>query len=139
MYNFEEANSIRLVLYNYWPLPHPMHLHGHNMFVLAEGNGAWDGTVTNPDNPTRRDVHLLGPGEPGNPSFVVLQYDADNPGVWPLHCHIVTDVGLGLYVNLMEKPEQITGRKIPPSSAETCREWWTFSDTEFVNQIDSGL
>jgi FtsP/CotA-like multicopper oxidase with cupredoxin domain len=43
----------------------------------------WDGTITNPQNPTRRDVHMLLPYE-----YIVIQWNQDNPGVWPLHCHI---------------------------------------------------
>ena len=65
-----------------------MHMHGHNMWVLAEGQGQWDGTVTNPDNPQRRDVHLLQPGTDENPTFIVVQIEQDNPGMWPFHCHI---------------------------------------------------
>jgi FtsP/CotA-like multicopper oxidase with cupredoxin domain len=67
-------------------LAHPIHLHGHNMFVLDVGEGTWDGTtVINPANPQRRDVQLL----PSN-GYMVLQITADNPGAWPLHCHIVS-------------------------------------------------
>jgi hypothetical protein len=53
------------------------------MWVLAEGTGTWDGTITNPNNPQRRDVQILPPGLPGNPGYIVIQINADNPGVWP--------------------------------------------------------
>ena len=66
------------------------------MFVLAEGPGTWDGTVTNPQNPQRRDVQLL-----QKEGYIVVQIDADNPGVWPFHCHIAWHVSGGLYVNIM--------------------------------------
>ncbi|KAL8875892.1 MAG: hypothetical protein Q9192_008968 [Flavoplaca navasiana] len=36
-----------------------MHLHGHNFFVLAEGQGEWDGKITNYPSTTRRDVHIV--------------------------------------------------------------------------------
>ena len=81
-----------------------MHLHGPNMWVLAEGQGKWDGKIVNPNNPYRRDVQLLGPGAPDKPAYVVLEFLADNPGVWALHCHISADVSLGLYVNIMVSP-----------------------------------
>ena len=86
---------------------------GHNLFILAEGactsnetvfgndNGksqegktdtvvekrdstygnCWDGTIVNPSNPQRRDVHMLLPG-----NYIVVQWNQDNPGVWPFHC-----------------------------------------------------
>ena len=74
-----------------------MHLHGHNMFVLSEGVGTWDGSsVVNGANPQRRDVQLLQPN-----GYLVVQIDADNPGVWPFHCHIAWHVSAGLYVNIM--------------------------------------
>lgn len=74
-----------------------MHLHGHNMFILSEGVGDWDGsTIVNAQNPQRRDVQLLRPN-----GYMVVQLDADNPGVWPFHCHIAWHVSGGLYVNIM--------------------------------------
>ena len=67
------------------------------MFVLDEGVGTWDGTsVVNSANPQRRDVQLLQPH-----GYIVVQIDADNPGVWPFHCHIAWHVSAGLYINLM--------------------------------------
>lgn len=88
--NFGSNSSIRIIINNNSPTggfaTHPIHLHGHNMFVLAVGLGTWDGkTVTNPNNPQRRDVQLLPAG-----GYMVLQITADNPGAWPLHCHIVS-------------------------------------------------
>jgi hypothetical protein len=60
--------------------------HGHNMYVLARGTGTWDGTVTNPSNPSRRDVTMLPNGSAATPSYLVVQIDGDNPGVWPVSC-----------------------------------------------------
>lgn len=65
-----------------------MHMHGHNMYILAQGSGTWDGLVVNAGNPQRRDVHILPLAVSATvPSYIVVQIDADNPGVWPLHCH----------------------------------------------------
>ncbi len=82
-----------------------MHLHGHNFWVLAEGIGAWDGTITNPSNPQRRDTQLMVAGTPDVPSYLVLEWAADNPGVWPFHCHSVVHVSAGLYVNVMVRDD----------------------------------
>lgn len=86
VYNFGKNTSIRLVVRNSVGAAHPMHMHGHNFWVLAEGTGAWDGTITHPRNPQRRDVQIIQPA-PNNvtSSYIVLQIDADNPGVWPFH------------------------------------------------------
>ncbi|RYP58912.1 hypothetical protein DL770_010328 [Monosporascus sp. CRB-9-2] len=80
--NMGSATSIRLIVKNYWPVMHNMHLHGRTDFwVLAEGFGEWDGTITNPANPQRRDGQQLAPGTPEEPSFIVIQWEADNPGL----------------------------------------------------------
>ncbi len=95
----------------------------------------------------------------------MLQFNADNPGVWPFHCHIAWHVSSGLYVNIMERPADIKQTQIPSVSflslpsvvvifdrdwagvltdviqvmAQTCRDWATWSGHNVVDQIDSGL
>ena len=59
VYDMGESTSVRIIVINKTPAHHPMHLHGHNMFVLADGIGTWDGTVVNPANPQRRDTVQL--------------------------------------------------------------------------------
>ena len=88
VYNYGTNSSVRIIVYNESPLAHPMHLHGHNFWVLAEGNGTWNGAVTNPLNPQRRDTQLVQAGTPDSPAYIVIEFLANNPGVWPLHCHI---------------------------------------------------
>jgi len=88
VYNFGSNSSIRVILYNTTPLAHPMHLHGHQFWVEAVGTGKWDGTVVSASNPPRRDVQIIPAGSNDNPGYIVLHWLNDNPGVWPLHCHI---------------------------------------------------
>ncbi|MCJ1296813.1 hypothetical protein MMC34_008380, partial [Xylographa carneopallida] len=80
VYDFGFNTSIRLVVRNFFPASHPMHLHGHNFYVLSESNGPWDGSIVHGANPQRRDVQLLQPGTTTVPSHMVIQIDADNPG-----------------------------------------------------------
>lgn len=103
VFDFGKASSIRVIVNNLTPVVHPMHLHGHNMYVLAEGQGEWDGTVVNPSNPTRRDTQMIRPADSttGEPGYMVFQIDADNPGMWPFHCHIAWHVSGGLYMNIL--------------------------------------
>ncbi len=56
--------------------PHPLHLHGHPVKVLAR-----DGVAS--PFPVWRDSVLLMPRERVDLAFV-----ADNPGLWMIHCHI---------------------------------------------------
>ncbi len=54
---------------------HPMHIHGHQARVVAlDGNPV--------PSPTTRNVELLAPGQTADLEFV-----ANNPGVWMMHCH----------------------------------------------------
>lgn len=101
LHNFGANSSIRLVIYNLFAMHHPMHLHGHNFWVLAEGRGTWDGVVTNPTNPQRRDTQILQPGNTEEPAYIVLEWKADNPGIWPLHCHMSYHVSVGLLLNIV--------------------------------------
>ena len=134
--NFGSNSSIRVALNNPSLAGHPMHLHGHTMSVLHQGAGNWDGnSLTNPSNPQRRDVQQVAPG-----GHIVLQFDADNPGVWPFHCHVAWHVSGGLYVNILERPKDIAKDKpIPYVMAQTCRDWWAYSNSTVVDQIDSGV
>ena len=88
----------------------------------------------NQGNPQRRDVHLL----PAN-GYLVLQWQSNNPGVWPFHCHIAWHVSGGLYANLLEQPAAIQKYNIPSTAYQTCRDWASWSGGEVVDQIDSGL
>jgi len=77
--------SVRIVMNSVgFPASHPMHIHGHNMQILAEGLGTWNGSIVNPSNPQRRDTQLIQPN-----GYLVVQFDLDNPGMWVFHCHIV--------------------------------------------------
>ncbi|KAF2141766.1 multicopper oxidase [Aplosporella prunicola CBS 121167] len=139
VFNFGSNSSVRFVIYNRFPAPHPMHMHGHNMWVLAEGQGQWDGTVTNPDNPQRRDVHLLQPGSDENPTYIVVQIEQDNPGMWPFHCHIAWHVSAGLYLTMLERPDDVAKMQIPEENLRMCELWDAYTKRNVPDQIDSGL
>lgn len=141
VHDFGSAKSIRMVVYNHALTgAHPMHIHGHNYYVLAVGSGTWDGTVTNPSNPQRRDVQLLPNAVSATePSYMVVQID-QNPGVWPFHCHIAWHVSAGLYVNVLEAPRKIEHEmRVPGIMAQTCRDWSAWTGENIPDEIDSGL
>lgn len=103
--------------------------------VLSEGDGFWDGkTVINPSNPLRRDVHNL-----RRFGHLVIQFQADNPGVWPYHCHIAWHASMGYNLNVLELPQNITQMQIPEVMAQTCVDWDAYTQLNVVDQIDSGI
>ncbi|KAL9128562.1 MAG: hypothetical protein Q9175_007502 [Cornicularia normoerica] len=138
VYNFNTNSSVRLVVYNTFLASHPMHLHGHNFNVLAEGFGTWNGVITHPQNTQRRDTQLVQGGSPTNPAYIVLQYNTDNPGTWPFHCHIAWHVSGGLYINTIEQDALLQKRVLPPVVANTCKSWDAYSASNVVDEIDSG-
>ena len=93
-----------------------MHLHGQQMFVLAVGTGTWDGKVVNPENPQRRDTQLV----PAY-GYLVIQLTGNNPGVWPLHCHISWHLSAGMLVNLVLQPDELERMKVPEALEQTCK------------------
>lgn len=134
--NFGSNSTVRIIVNNPTPASHPMHLHGHNMQILHEGPGNYDGTsVVNPSNPQRRDVQLVR----ANGHFV-MQFTLDNPGVWPFHCHIAWHVSGGLYANILERPADIQKEgNLPLVLQQTCTDWMRFTNSNAPDQIDSGV
>ncbi|ROW13630.1 hypothetical protein VPNG_04504 [Cytospora leucostoma] len=133
--NVGTNSSVRIIVKNNnLNVAHPIHLHGYNMYVLAAGSGEWDGTITNPDNPQRRDVQQVqGDG------YIVIQWDPDHAGFWPFHCHIAWHASAGFFLQFMVEPETIEKMTIPMKVAQTCRDWAAFTNTDVVDQIDSGV
>lgn len=72
------------------PIPHPIHLHGHDFFVLGQqASSTFDASSMtsqlNFNNPPRRDTATL----PAS-GWLALAFSANNPGAWLMHCHIVS-------------------------------------------------
>lgn len=80
-------------------VPHPIHLHGHDFFVLGSGSGLYNSSVAlNYANPPRRDVTML-PGD----GYLVISIKTDNPGIWLCHCHIGWHTEEGFALQLIER------------------------------------
>lgn len=60
-------------------VPHPIHLHGHDFYVLGSGPGVWDGSKSGLQfsNPMRRDTATLPAG-----GYLIAAFPTDNPGLW---------------------------------------------------------
>ncbi|KAI3735019.1 hypothetical protein L6452_14505 [Arctium lappa] len=74
---------------------HPIHLHGYDFYILAEGFGNFNPKTDTAkfnlvDPPLRNTVSLPVKG------WAVIRFVADNPGVWIMHCHLDVHIGWGL-------------------------------------------
>ncbi|KAJ5144445.1 CAZyme family AA1 [Penicillium atrosanguineum] len=89
---------------------HPMHLHGHNFWVLGSGKGpfpydtATDApkSLINLQNPPYRDTTDL-----PSSGWAVIRYVTDNPGAWIFHCHIQWHMLSGMALVLVEGQDQL--------------------------------
>jgi FtsP/CotA-like multicopper oxidase with cupredoxin domain len=79
-----KGERVELVLVNKTPMPHPMHLHGHEFQVVEIDGQRFPGAV--------RDTVLMPPGR-----RVVLAFDAENPGLWAFHCHLLYHLDAGMF------------------------------------------
>jgi FtsP/CotA-like multicopper oxidase with cupredoxin domain len=82
-----EGERVELVFVNQTPMPHPMHLHGHEFEVVEIDGERFPGAV--------RDTILVTPGR-----RVVVAFDADNPGLWALHCHLLYHLEAGMFTTI---------------------------------------
>jgi len=179
VHDYGDSKSLRFVVENTGNQPHPMHMHGHNMFVLAEGpcasnttvfgneegssqaenssvhwpfppypvpskkakraegpwGNCWDGSITRASNPQRRDVHNLLAGH-----YLVVQWNQDNPGTWPFHCHTAWHLSAGFVWSILERPDDVRREmQIPQTMSQTCNYWQAWSKSHVVDQIDDGI
>lgn len=114
---------------------HPIHLHGHDFYVLAQGEGTYSSDVTlNLDNPPRRDVAMLPPS-----GYLVMAWETDNPGVWLLHCHIGWHTSEGFALQFVERFDEISNTMESTYVSDQCAAWATFQDDNGITQEDSGI
>lgn len=64
------GERVRLVFRNPTAMWHPIHLHGHTFALAGGASGA------------RKDTAIVLPRQ-----TLTVDFDADNPGLWMLHCH----------------------------------------------------
>lgn len=110
----QEAGAISV------PIPHPIHLHGHDFYILGQGVGLFDRN-TDPaklrwNNPMRRDTAFLPAG-----GWIVFAFPTDNPGAWLVHCHISWHVHEGFGAQFLESKSTIGPR--PAGWDQTCKDW----------------
>jgi FtsP/CotA-like multicopper oxidase with cupredoxin domain len=79
-----KGERVELVMINQTRMPHPMHLHGHEFEVVEIDGKRFAGAV--------RDTVLVTPGR-----RVVIAFDANNPGLWAFHCHLLYHLDAGMF------------------------------------------
>ena len=117
---------------------HPIHLHGHSFYVVDVEYGAYENGVfqhnssdTTCENSVckwangsgrryqtngrinntaiRKDIVIVPAG-----GYVVIAFQADNPGYWFMHCHIEAHLLEGMTVIIQEYPDNQQPQPQPP-------------------------
>jgi len=113
---------------------HPVHIHGNAFFVMAYGNGTETGPEPEPiqnnnkfecdplaplcskaiqvaddiefnyKNPPKRTTVMVPAG-----GFAIIRFRADNPGIWLMHCHVMSHLMKGQSLSL-----NVINEGIPP-------------------------
>lgn len=144
---------------------HPIHLHGHNFYVVAVRHGVYDASgkliANNPDVDCH-DVSCRSPSwrEGKSPSYlrfrnrvraravqkdtvivpaggyVIIAFEADNPGYWLMHCHIEAHQLEGMALIVQEYP---SGQQwAPPHDINAIGNFtWTVDD--YKNSIADAI
>ncbi|KAF3147937.1 hypothetical protein TWF594_001868 [Orbilia oligospora] len=120
---------------------HPIHIHGHDFIILAQGSGKFDEESTSRAlfNPVRRDVATMPPD-----GYLIISFPVDNNGMWLLHCHLAWHASQGLALMILERTEGVQGptsaraQKLP---GENCQRWKAYiSASPTPNPMDdSGI
>ena len=80
-YRFERNERVRMTFINDSMMTHPMHLHGH-FFEIVNGHGL--------HQPSKHTVRVFPGGK------VSVDFTADAPGDWVLHCHLLYHMHAGM-------------------------------------------
>ncbi|OTB09364.1 putative multicopper oxidase [Hypoxylon sp. CI-4A] len=116
-------------------IPHPIHLHGHDFYIIAQGEGDYSSDVTlNLDNPPRRDTAYL----PAS-GYLAIAFETDNPGVWLMHCHIGWHTSEGFALQFVERYDEITALTDTDTLSDSCSTWSSFQSSSGIGQDDSGI
>jgi FtsP/CotA-like multicopper oxidase with cupredoxin domain len=81
------GERVEIVFTNSTNMGHPMHLHGHDYQVIEIDGDKIPGAL--------RDTVLVPPR-----STIKIAFDANNPGLWAFHCHLLYHLATGMFTVL---------------------------------------
>ncbi|EPQ65769.1 Bgt-1212 [Blumeria graminis f. sp. tritici] len=133
-----ESQWVYFVITSPFNRSHPIHIHGHDFWVLAAGTGAYQSNLSLQFvNGPRRDVVMM-PAV----GYIVLAILTDNPGAWLVHCHIAWHASEGFALQFLEREDEIEstpGIVDTKSLNELCEAWDKHIDKVGILQDDSGV
>jgi FtsP/CotA-like multicopper oxidase with cupredoxin domain len=129
--NLKEGERVELVISNTTGMSHPMHLHGH-VFEVTEIDGQ-------KIQGAKRDTILVPPK-----STIKVVFDANNPGVWAYHCHILYHLATGMFTVLKYenadtkfwKPEKAASELQNPLKVNNATSFWEAMTTGLLTSSE---
>jgi FtsP/CotA-like multicopper oxidase with cupredoxin domain len=94
-----EGDRVLIRLINAGTLAHPFHIHGHSFKIVAT-----DGNPVPKDAQLTKDTVFIAPGERYD-----IAFEANNPGVWMVHCHIENHAANGMMTVIQYEGAKPTG------------------------------
>ncbi|KAK6530948.1 hypothetical protein TWF281_007779 [Arthrobotrys megalospora] len=109
---------VDLLIDNYDDGNHPMHLHGHKFWVMAQGNGYFNMSdyhgITREGRLLRDTVTIEAYG------YVLIRFVTDNPGMWAFHCHNVWHAEAGLMMSFFTRSDIVKDWTLPSDLVGFC-------------------
>lgn len=101
-------------------LTHPFHIHGRPFHILARGSGEMTpdkvkDIQVNLVNPLYRDTLTI-----GSRAWALVRIPTDNPGVWPIHCHIGWHLSSGKLGLIVIRPDVVRSFQKPQEWQALC-------------------
>ncbi|CAN0902350.1 LAC1, partial [Linum grandiflorum] len=100
---------------------HPIHIHGHNFFIVGTGFGNFneskDPSGYNLVDPPARNTVAVPSG-----GWAAIRINADNPGVWFIHCHLEPHTSWGLATGFVVQDGPLPSQRLlpPPKDLPAC-------------------
>ncbi|ODN98172.1 hypothetical protein I350_07818 [Cryptococcus amylolentus CBS 6273] len=119
--SFDALGSGNLIINNLDTLiDHPYHMHGNSFQIIGRGTGRMDeaglaSANLTLENPLRKDTFWM-----QRNTWVVLRLVTDNPGVWPMHCHIDWHMAEGKLAVVVVQPDALKSMDGPDSWSSLC-------------------
>ncbi|MBU0729605.1 MAG: multicopper oxidase domain-containing protein [Proteobacteria bacterium] len=119
-----EGEIVRFIMINRTMMHHPMHLHGH-FFRVINGQGDY--------SPLKHTVDVA------PMSTTVIEFDANEPGDWFFHCHLLYHMESGMtrvvHYDKFTPPQEVT--QIRPTLYN--ESWYFWGQAEILSSMTEGF
>lgn len=115
----EKGSVIDLLVNNLDDGAHPFHLHGYKFWILRATSGNFKFKYYNEIDAKKEYIKRDTINIPGY-GYALIRFVADNPGVWPFHCHIGWHMEAGLLMQFNVLPQEYKKWDFPPQWKEIC-------------------